>query len=92
MRCDLAVNEFWQMTPAETFAAIEAYFWRSEIRRKERVSQAWLTAKLIRGKKMPALSALLVDKKARKLSGRELRERRREFKEMTQNIDLSRLK
>ena len=64
LRCGVTIEQFWQMTPRETFMVIEAYFWRQEQQRKQQISIAWLTAGLMRTKTMPALSRLLMDKRS----------------------------
>lgn len=79
------------MTPAETFLTIEAYLWQMERHRRDEVTIAWLTAKLMRAKRLPPLARLLTAKKAKPLQGEELDKRRREFKDMTENIDLEAL-
>lgn len=87
LRCELAVEQFWRLTPLETFQSIEAYLWRAKNRQKEEIRMAWLGAALVRAKKLPKLAQLLTEK-AKPLHGEELAKRRREFAEMTQNIDL----
>lgn len=61
--------------------AIEAAVWRDERAQKQGLTLAWATAALSRAKRLPPL-ARLTAKPARKLQGRELEERRREFAEM----------
>ena len=80
------------MTPKETFAVIEAYFWRQQQQQRQQITMAWLTAGLSRTKRMPELSRLLMSKKAQQPTEAELKERRKEFKQMTAKIDLSNLK
>ncbi len=70
---------FWEMTPAELAAALDAYAWRQRQAQRQAVQTAWLTAALGRAKRMPTLAKLLTGP-ARKLHGAELRQRRAEFK------------
>lgn len=71
--------------------AIEASIWREEIQQKRDLVLAWQTAALTRAKRMPSLKQLLNTKPAKPLHGEELEKRRKEFKEMTANLDLSKL-
>lgn len=83
--------EFWEMTPRETYMAIEASIWREEYRQKQDAAQAWRIAMLIRAKKLPSLQQLLNPRPANPLRGKELDERRREFRAMTKNLDVNKL-
>jgi hypothetical protein len=85
------VAEFWDMTPREVFMAIEASIWRNEHNQQLDIVQAWRMARLMRAKRIPSLKALLNIKPAKPLHGKELEKRRREFKEMTANVDLNKL-
>lgn len=78
------------MTPTETFDSIDAYFWRTDKKLKQQGSVAWLTARLMRTKRIPRLKDLFVEK-ARKLTGKELEDRKKEFAEMTSALDLSKI-
>jgi hypothetical protein len=71
--------------------AIEASIWRDEIQQKRNLTLAWQTAALTRAKRLPSLKQLLNIKPARPLHGEELEKRRQEFKEMTANLDVSKL-
>jgi len=71
--------------------AIEASIWRDDRRQELDIVQAWSTAMLIRAKHIPSLKQLLNTKPAKPLHGKELEKRRREFKDMTANIDLNKL-
>lgn len=88
MRAGFGVAEFWDLTPHETFAAIDARIWRDEQQQKQAISQAWLMASLSRRKRLPALSSLLTGGEAKRLTGPELAQRRQEFSDMTKNLDL----
>ena len=91
MRAGIRILDFLDMTPAETFMMIDAIIWRDEVQQKRDLTLAWQTAALTRAKRMPSLKQLLNTKPARPLHGAELEKRRREFKEMTANLDLSKL-
>jgi hypothetical protein len=88
LRCEITIEQFWRMTPRETFMSIEAYFQREKRLRKQQISMAWLTAGLMRTKHMPALSRLLLDKRPQKTSEKELKKRRKEFAVIAQSIGL----
>lgn len=77
-------SEFWDMTPGETILLIEK---RNSSRRLQTIQIAWLTAKLSRAKRVPALKSLLASKAAKPVRGKELIRRRREFSEMTRHLD-----
>lgn len=91
MHAGIKVLEFWDLTPRETFMAIDAAIWRDEVQQRRNLTLAWQTAALTRAKRMPSLKQLLNTKPARPLHGEELEKRRQEFKEMTANLDLSKL-
>lgn len=90
VRCGIPVLDFWQMTPAETRLAMAAAGWREERQNKQQIALAWRTAALTRSKRLPSLASLLAGK-AKKLHGKELARRRQEFKQMTANLDTSKL-
>jgi hypothetical protein len=83
--------EFWDMTPREVLMAIEASIWRDERNQQMNIVQAWRIAMMMRAKRIPSLKALLNTKPAKPLHGKELEKRRREFKEMTANVDINKL-
>lgn len=83
--------EFWDLTPRETVMVIDASIWREEIRQKREVALAWRTAMLTRARRLPSLKQLLNTKPARPLHGKELEKRRKEFADMTANLDTSKL-
>ena len=74
--------EFWDMTPRETAAAIDAAGWRMDRERRLQMSLAWHTAALSRAKKLPSLAQLIKPPPAKKLEGAELEKRKQEFEEM----------
>lgn len=91
LRCGISVADFWQLTPRETYMAIEAAIWQDERRQRSAVAASWLVAKLSKAKRIPPLKQLLVEKKGRKLTGAEKRKRQQEFSEMTAHVDLEKL-
>jgi len=70
---------------------IEAYIWRDSRNQKLLVSLAHNIAMLSRQKRIPTLKALFSgsSKAAKPLKGREKKRRRKEFKDMTKNLNLS---
>ncbi|OGC95315.1 MAG: hypothetical protein A2W25_05205 [candidate division Zixibacteria bacterium RBG_16_53_22] len=71
--------------------AIEASILRDERQQRQNIIQAWQMAVLMRAKRIPSLKQLLDPKPAKPLRGKELEERRREFRQMTKNLDMSKL-
>jgi hypothetical protein len=92
LRARVGILEFWDLTPRETFMMIDASLWREEVQQKQDLTLAWQTAALIRAKRLPSLKQLLNNKPAKPLRGEELEKRRQEFKEMTANLDVSKLR
>lgn len=90
MRCEVKALDFWDLTPRETYATIEAWLWRSEQHQRQQIALAWRTAALTRAKKLPTLAELL-NKPAKALVGAELTKRRAEWRSMTRNVNLSAL-
>ena len=72
--------------------AIDASIWREGIQQKWDLTLAWQTAALTRAKRMPSLKQLLNTKPAKPLVGKELEKRRQEFRDMTKNLDVSKLR
>ena len=62
--------------------AIEAALWRDERRQERQMRAAWYTAALTRAKKLPSLKQFMTPA-ARPLKGKELVERRKEFRQMS---------
>lgn len=87
----IGVLEFWDLTPAETYAAIEGAIKREELRQRKDLALAWRIAAFTRAKKLPPLKKVLNTAPAKPLRGAERDRRRREFAEMTTNLDLSKL-
>jgi hypothetical protein len=92
LRSGVSVFDFYQMTPREVYAVIDATNWRAEKEQQQAMSIAWLGAALQRAKKMPGLKSLLTKTaKPKKLIGKKLQERRREFKELATPEKLARI-
>lgn len=87
----MSAPEFWELTPRETLATIEAFQWRQEQAHRRDAWLAWHVAALSRAKRLPGLRALLRPAKARGLEGEELERRRRERDEMLARVDVERL-
>jgi hypothetical protein len=92
LRSGLSVAEFWEMTPAETYAVIEAANWREDQRLRQQVAMARLTASLVRAKRLPSLGSLLAKfSQPQKSSKKELRQRRRAFKKVASAENIRRI-
>lgn len=94
LRAGIGVQEFWDLTPVETYMAIEASIWREQQRQKQSIAQAWYSAALQRAKRLPPLKQLLQAGPAKRLVGAELRARRDEYAQAQaalNRLDLSRL-
>ena len=77
-----SVGEFWDMTPREVHALIEADNWRRDQAQRGRAWLAWHIAALQRVKRFPSL-ARLMGHRPKALSPDEMAKRRAEFQEMT---------
>lgn len=84
--------EFYDLTPRETVASLEAAAWREEFEQKREIALAWRVAMLTRARRLPSLKQLLNTKPARPLAGKELERRRQEFREMTAHLDIGKLR
>jgi hypothetical protein len=82
----VGVEEFWALTPAETFAVLEAGIWRMEQEQRGRAWLAWHVAALGRAKKLPSLKRLMGGGKTRVLSGEELEKRKAEHEAMAAQL------
>jgi hypothetical protein len=92
LRCDISIFDFYQMTPREVYAVIDATNWRADKEQQQAMSIAWLNAVLQRTKRIPGLRSLLAKiKKPKKLTGKQLQERRREFAEIATPGKLARI-
>lgn len=91
LQAGIGVLEFWDLTPAETYMAIEAAVWRDTQAQKRALASAWRTAAFSRAKRLPPLNQVLNAGPAKPLRGEERRKRRQEFEEMRAAVDLSKL-
>ena len=82
------MGEFYDLTPREAVATIDAGIWRIDQEQRHALWLAWHTAALTRTKRMPPLKQLLGGGEARKLEGAELERRQREHAEMTANLHI----
>lgn len=81
---------FWEMTPRETFAAMEAANWREERQAKHDVRMAWINANWQRAKRMPSLNSVLKrSHQAKPLSDVEKHQRVKEFKKMASPANIA---
>ncbi len=81
----MTVREFWELTPRETFAALDAAAWRIKRDDKQMASLAWHTATLTRARRLPTLAQMLarVESAWRKTrTDAPMEERREEFEEL----------
>jgi hypothetical protein len=83
--------EFWDMTPREIQAAIEADIWRRELVHRRDAWLAWHVAALSRAKRLPPLQRMLGGGQTRELEGEELERRRREHQEIMEKIDVQKI-
>lgn len=86
LRCGIGVQEFWELTPKELLAAVEAANWRHAQDQRRDVRMAWHVAALSRAKRLPSLQKLLKPGKARALHGEELERRRAERDELLERM------
>jgi len=84
------VREFWDMTTAETLAALEAAAKRTELEQQRLAWLAWHIAALQRAKRIPDLNRLLRGHKTVQLKGAELEKRRREHAELAERMSRGR--
>jgi len=91
LRCGVRVAEFWDLTPRELFAVVEAATWQREQAQRRDMWLAWHIAALSRTKRLPALQKLIRPGKAKALHGEALEARRRERDEMLERFNLGRL-
>lgn len=83
LRSGIPMMAFWEMTPKETYATIDAANWREEKHQERGLVAAWLNAALSRSKRMPSLQSLMTSlARPKRLTRNQLRERRQEFKEI----------
>lgn len=76
----MTTAEFWDLTPRETAAVLDAAVWRWKQEEQRMLSLAWHVAALTRARRMPSLDRLLrPPSKARDIP---IEERRVEFEQM----------
>jgi hypothetical protein len=81
----VTVAEFWDMTPRETFLAMEAGAWRMQQEQTLAMSAAWHAAAFQRAKRMPSLSSVLNRLKPKKHM--PIEKRREEFEELSRRLN-----
>ena len=82
----MTTGEFWEQTPAETAATLEAAVWREGRQRERDLALAWHVAMLERQKRLPTLQRLLHPPESRPLKGAEREKRRKEFEELKERM------
>ena len=86
----MTVSEFWNLTPRETFAALDAAAWRIKREDKQMASLAWHTATLTRARRLPTLAQMLARVESAWRRTRKdvpLEERREEFEELKAKME-----
>ena len=94
MKCGLSVFEFWDSTPREVHAVIEAFTWNVERKNKSDAWVVWHIAALSRAKRLPPLKRLMSSGKpgkSKRLEGKELDQRRLEHQEIMAKIDMTKI-
>jgi hypothetical protein len=93
LRAGLSVEEFWSLTPRETWMTLEARAWRME-HESERTGElirlaqkmlgwlAWHVAALQRSKRLPALQRLIGGGQTKEMTPDEAAVRKAEFEEL----------
>ena len=80
---DIPPEHLWQLTPAELILMLEAKAEERKEHYNEIVYSAWLTAGLVRQKKLPKLESLIVtEKKRKRVSPEEKRKQLDELKKI----------
>jgi len=85
LKLGVTVGEFWDMTPRETFMALNASVWRIEQEMARSLVLAWNIAALERTKRLPPLSKLLAPVSDKKQV--PIEDRRNEFEELKDRMD-----
>ena len=86
LRAGVGVIDFWEMTPREVNATIEAYVWRAQQEYKSQTAQAWHTAMMTRAKRIPPLNQILSERKTKPMTEAEIAKRHNEFESMTKRM------
>jgi hypothetical protein len=92
LKFGLSVQEFWDMTPRETIAALDAAAWRIRQEQMQMLSLAWHTAALTHARKLPPLARLLSRLQKPDKKEAPLAERRAEFEEMKKRMGALKVK
>jgi hypothetical protein len=74
------------MTPAEVSRWRAGFHWRAEQAERGRIRAAWITAGLIRSRKMPTLAEVLGERRTRTLTEAERAARQAEFDELARRM------
>ena len=85
----MTVAEFWDLTPREMFAALDAAAWRIKREDKQMASLAWHTATLTRARRLPTLAQILARVESAWQRTRKdvpIEERREEFAELSARL------
>lgn len=62
-----SIKDFWETTPYEFFTIIDGYIERMHHDYELAITQSYVTANLVRAKKMPELNKLLARKEPKKV-------------------------
>jgi len=68
---ELNPNEFWELTAAEFAIMIKGYQKKQRDKHNDIITQSWVTANLIRTKKMPSLDSLLTKDRSDKIINKQ---------------------
>jgi len=82
LRAGIGALDYWDMTPREVYATIDAVNWQNENRREARAWLAWWTAAMPRMKHMPTLKELINPPQTKELSPKEAKARKKEHEAM----------
>jgi hypothetical protein len=86
LKAGISTIDFWQMTPKEVIAAIDAENWRLKIRHEELAWVAWHTAALSRAKTMPRLKDLTDPPRTKALTPDEAKKHAEDFEQMKKGL------
>jgi len=86
LRAGATVEEFWDMTPAETVHFLMAALWREERARERILTLAWAMAALSRARRIPTLHRWIRPHRKPVTSGKEVEKRRAEHAEIVNRM------
>jgi len=86
LRAGIPALDFWQMTPREVYAAIDAATWRMKQKHWENAWLAWHTAALERSKRMPSLKDLIDPPATKALTPEEAAQHKKDFEQMKKGL------